>query len=478
VIRDLKSYRDLIAKSRSDTKNKALVKLIKLNGCAEAYRRGRMQASTPDQADNVARRIILTEEQLQSWGDKAWARELLSDRVRSRALLFVGFGNQDPIVRHHAIAVIREFGAFTDSAHPSEPRASQEKWYKLPNAPFVAGYEANLSFYQLQLLRAFRDGNDGLGNPVDKLGMVAEAYYNAFLGDDGALLSGGSACGNLPADLFLWRVAGRALCRHIPANYLKRDSAVHRHLRGALRDPKRLLLEVKRRIFEGSVVRPAPFEEWLQLRHATTAKQQSSPWATACSALLGGDPGRGAYVPFSKEPIRLPMLLALLCISAPFAEEGATRDALPPSNELPSGEELLERCKGSSGSLAGGLRLLKGTHRRRPVYVAQNLDRLWNRGKTKSEIPDACDPQNAVVILLGRGLVGAFRERRWVNTDENGEERALREVIAMGDLTVLRGLSHEPVHHPQAEENFDLVTRMPEQVLGDRAQWREYCVEE
>ena len=468
VIRDLESYRDQIAKPRRPAKHEALVKLIKLNGCAGAYRKG-MEQSQPQDHDKVAKRIILTEEQLQSWGDKVWARELLSDRVRSRSLLFIGFGNQDPIVRHHAIAVIREFGTYVGT-----DRSSRNAWYELPNAPFVAAYEPNLTFYQLQLLRAFRDAHTPRDHRSDtaNLDRVAETYHNTFLGDDGPRLDNEHVSKNLPADLLLWRVAGQALCPHIPTEYLKRGSAVERHLHGALWDPKRILMAIRQRIFHRAAEDPALFEKWMALKAGITEDRESSAWATACFAILGKPAGRGGYVPFSDEPIRLPMLLVLVVIASSLATDRGS---------LPDAEELRRCCQAGDGSgkPISGFRLLDRVRRRWPVYAVQNPDRFLRQWGTASG-SSAGTPalEQAVVILLGRGLTPAFRLRRRISPDNAKDECVLREVIVMGDLTALRGHSREPVHLPTAEKNLESVAQAPERMLGSREQWRNYCVEE
>ena len=472
VIQDLHSYRDQIAKPRRPAKHEALVKLIKLNGCAGHYRKEMAKNPSDSRKEELARRIILTEEQLQSWGDKVWARELLSDRVRSRSLLFIGFGNQDPIVRHHAIAVIREFGAYAEI-----DRSPETDWYKLPNAPFVAAYDPNLTFYQHQLLRAFRDAHIPQDRCYDtaNLGRLAETYHNTFHADHVPSLDPKHPVGTLPADLLLWRVTGQALCRHIPTEYLRRGSAVERHLHGALRDPKALLMTVKRLVFAGTVKSPAPFEQWMALKAGTTGDQQSSAWASVCFAILGKSPGRGGYVPFSDEPIRLPMLLALLVIASPPATDPAS---------LPDADQLRLRCRATGGGdkFINGFCLLdrERNGRRWPVYAAQNVDRFLRDWGTVSRGPAGPPPalDQAVVVLLGRGLLRAFRKHCWVSPDDPTDVRVLREVIVMGDLTALRGHSREPVHLPTAAKNLESVAHIPERMLDLRERWRDYCIEE
>lgn len=52
----------------------------------------------------------MTERQLQDWRRHGWAEHMFRDRARTRRLLFVGFGSEDPMVRHTVMQVSEEFG--------------------------------------------------------------------------------------------------------------------------------------------------------------------------------------------------------------------------------------------------------------------------------------------------------------------------------------------------------------------------------
>lgn len=541
VISDLESYRRHIASARDIRRQQALVKVVKLNGCAAAYRRemlcvnGRSdEVEKTARREAAARRIVLTEEQLQSWGDKHWARELLNDRVRSRTLLFVGFGNADPIVRHHSVQVIREFQAHAAFAHQYqvEPENAEQglAWYAHNNAPFVAAYEKNLSFYQYQVLRAFRDAHiaPGLlamqsGSPEEgehqpRLEHVASVYENTFLGADGKLLvplaQRHGTAESLPADRFLEVVAARCLCRLVPEKWFGPESPLHSYLQGALRHPRTLLSEICQVLFSGDINRPALFSEWLRLRNDSSLEQASSPWSSASYAIRGQRPGRAGYRPFLESPIKQTMLIVLMALVAARDELGRL--------QMPSGKDVLAR---SEPALEAGLqkerlaayRLVDAEPEkgRRAVFATAHVD-AFLYGDPRS--PKASDqeellPDHAVVIGLGRGNIGAFRRQVWFerpvpmvgsNSDLHGSTvqsmsvveavagqvreasvaestpkiRVVREVYVVGDLAVIRGNGGRAVELPQAHDHLRMLARFPETFLETGDDWRSrYCQE-
>lgn len=465
VIHDLDSYRKHIAQPQRPLEHEALVKVIKLNGCATAYRENIGGDSDPDK---TAKKIILTEEQLQNWGEKAWAQDLLRDRVRSRALLFIGFGNQDPIVRHHAVAVIREF-SFNES-----PRDGQ--WFKMENAPFVMAYEKTLSFFQFQILRAFRTAHEKASSERT-LDNVATVYMNAFLGRDGKEIDGAQTNEALPADIFLRRVAGLAICRHVSSVYFGDESDVHSYLRGTLRQPGVLLQDIKRTLLHGDVVEPPLFDGWLRLVQESHTDQKSSAWADVCFAIRGDDAGRAGYRPFLDAPVKHPMLLALVSLLA-------TGNTTIP---LPDAQELRARCN-LNGVPIAGFRLLNADAKqgRCSLYATSHLDAFIDDAASERPVEPSSDgdrkkrdvPNNAVVLLLGRGAQGPFRMRRWIPVGDHDEVKSLREVIAIGDLFALRGESVGTVSMAQARQNLERLSQEPEVLLGSDQHWQQYCVEE
>jgi SIR2-like protein len=536
VISDLESYRRHIARPRDNRKQHALVKVVKLNGCAAAYSSVMQDPRMPpSEREMAARRIILTEEQLQSWGDKHWARELLNDRVRSRTLLFIGFGHSDPLVRHHSVQVMREFQihAVVSPLRPydAKEQSTASPWYENNNAPFIAAYAPALSFYQYQILRSFRDAHtlpgknlnlvEPNGTPnIQVLTHVASVYENTFLGNDGPFLlppkMREGAKPELPADRLLEVLTARCLCRLVTERWLGPESPLHSYLQGALRQPRALLSELCQVLFSGELNRPALFAEWLRLQRSSRLDQASSPWATACFATRGQRPGRAGYRPFLDSPIKQPMLLVLMALVSSRDSMGRLR--------MPSGEELLAR----SGAITttdsampaedriAAYRLVepepeKGT---RAVFATANVDRFLY-GDTSAPRVVAHDnilPDHSVVVGLGRGNIGAFRRQIWFevrpsasNTAPQSDEyssapanvtestpvegchaaevdskisvRAIREVYVVGDLAAIRGGRSHAVGTSHAHESIQSLARMPESFLGFDDGWRRYCQE-
>lgn len=156
TVRNLEEYR----KKGSAYRGGGRLLLYKVNGCAEAYGASKRTSEICPTAENQrawraqAKRIILTERQLQSFRDQFWAQDLIRDRFRSRHLFFSGFGNDEPQIRHTMLTLIGEFanGSVNDERPPTKAMDS-------PNAPFVHSYEGDLSFNQLQMLVAFMDAH-------------------------------------------------------------------------------------------------------------------------------------------------------------------------------------------------------------------------------------------------------------------------------------------------------------------------------
>lgn len=202
VIRNLDEYRAKANRRGGWTQGicRPILRLYKINGCADAYRDARRDAERHNGREydealaRQAERIILTERQLQSFRKENWALDLFRDRARTRNLLFCGFGSEEPQVRHAALSITQEFQNCRLPV-PADEAAS------LPNAPWVAAYE-QLQFYQVQILTGFVHAHAGAtvtGPPLAC--QVAALLHNVFLGPDACALGGETP--KLTADLFL-----------------------------------------------------------------------------------------------------------------------------------------------------------------------------------------------------------------------------------------------------------------------------------
>lgn len=466
VIHDLATFRHRVAKPREVRRRCALAKVVKLNGCATEYVQG-----------GKAEAIVLTEAQLQTWGTKHWARDLLHVAVRSKSLCFLGFGASDPIVRYHALEVMREFHAGNDGdgSGGSERPASgldSTRWFELNNAPFVCEYKDGLTFNQHQILRSFYHAH----LPKDRrreFTSLDQVEESAFTGRDGPWFA--RATGDdtrhettLPADLLLSVVAPKAVCRLAGERYLSRSGAAHAYLQGALRFPSTLLSLVRRAYLQPDTPDALPpLARWMRLPDAPSAPdkpgpkidppQISSPWARLCFALNGGAPGRAGYRSFEDHPIELPMFLVLL-----YLIRAACGNA-----SVPSGDDLIKMLAN------GAVRLVDGDRKRgRPdVYVCRNVDAALR--------PECGIRDQSVIIALTRGNLHPYVHPSPgpVLTDSASGTWSTRRVYVISDLDALRGARPLAVDLSEAQRNITRAIHQPDRFIQHERGWREYCPE-
>lgn len=186
VVTDLDAYtahagHQAMAMPAIDTRHR--LKLFKINGCAHRLRTGQDGAES----------ILLTEGQLQDWRHRRWAADLFRVKFRSTSLLFIGFGNEEPQIRHTAQQVLEEYRA----SHPEEIRvatpkssASNAPIFRRPNAPIITLYDAFPGFSQRQMVHGYAHWMGLPGADGDAL----------LLGPGGRLPEGTGARAALPAD--------------------------------------------------------------------------------------------------------------------------------------------------------------------------------------------------------------------------------------------------------------------------------------
>ncbi|RUO21827.1 SIR2 family NAD-dependent protein deacylase [Aliidiomarina haloalkalitolerans] len=129
------------------------LKVFKVNGCA-----GRL---TIDACDKNYESILLTERQLQKWRNRQWAADIFKDRLRSKSLIFVGFGSDEPQVHHTIQAVLDEYAdQLEDTSHDMLATYS---------APIVAVYDACPTFHQQQIINTYALHHKNHAQEGDKL---------------------------------------------------------------------------------------------------------------------------------------------------------------------------------------------------------------------------------------------------------------------------------------------------------------------
>jgi len=128
AIYSLRTYRKYASRRLLPFNQGTVLRVYKINGCAGELDRN------PDHYRN----ILLTDRQLKHMDDRKWAKDLLRDRVRSRALIFSGFGSDEPQVNNIVDRLLEEFKETdpgnTDSiwiqAYERYPTLTQEGFLK------------------------------------------------------------------------------------------------------------------------------------------------------------------------------------------------------------------------------------------------------------------------------------------------------------------------------------------------------------
>lgn len=161
-----------------------IFRIYKLNGCIREYVHSTYCRANDNKNylpnDNKRPRILLTERELQGFGKEVWAKELLRDRARNRSLLFIGFGSEEPQVRHNVLTLMEEF----QGTNPAEKIDSVEEILELPNAPFMHSYGSELSFNQLQIMSGFVQAHLQWQGQQDPTLILKATFGNAFTGCD------------------------------------------------------------------------------------------------------------------------------------------------------------------------------------------------------------------------------------------------------------------------------------------------------
>lgn len=409
VIHSLESYREFGGNLGKATEPN--LRIVKLCGCAEQYRQA------VDDKQGAAKAIILTESQLQRWRERQWARDLLRDRLRSRALLFIGFGSQDPIVRHHTVQVTEEF-----SGSESNPGNGKDPWDK-PNAPFLLTDETAVRFPQFQLMAAYYQAHN-----TEVVGDVAELQDKALA----------NVVTNLTADPFLKEVVVRTMNRLVRDRYLSENSAAHSYLLAVLESGVNLLESAATALL-GSKEAGGPFAEWLEFTQAADGSGRvQSLWGQVGTAMKGHNPAdEGRYQPFLESPIKLPMLLIVIYL---VMDTVGRMDRPQP--------------------LAGLVRISDGRHKGRMVFACDcdSYDQ-WEGSVDPDDLPD-----HSIAVGLGAGNREA--ELRQVRLRKKGHMN-IKRVYIVPDLGLISDRSAR-------RRTVDLAKKRAIAV-GEAASWRDHC---
>ncbi len=153
-ITDLKTYRQFAARRLSINRRSVTLRVYKINGCA-----GELSNRCKD-----VKHILLTERQLQHMDDRAWARDLLRDRARAKALVFSGFGSDEPQIKFTLQRLQEEFNAADRTTGDA-------------NSLWIHAYEQQLSSSQLDILKGFWGYHTGIYKKYYFSGTDIERIY-------------------------------------------------------------------------------------------------------------------------------------------------------------------------------------------------------------------------------------------------------------------------------------------------------------
>lgn len=321
VVADLNDFRANAGKVyvQCDGKQRRCLKIYKINGCAKRF----------SEDNSTINNILLTEYQLQDWRQRHWARDLFRDRLRSRTLVFSGFGSDEPQVRHTALQVVEEFQYVDDSSKKESDSSCKHEWWKLPNAPYIAAYEKSLSFNQIQILRSFAKAH-GASLTFD------EVHRNAFTGNDAGFF--GCDKQSLPADVF-WKRVFQVTFWRILKEYCTQGSRAFNYLSAVVPPTEALFQEM----LDWIAPEDKPFGRFPELLDIEKGSYYTplSLWVW-CVRYRYSMPERGWYAPLKERPVLIPILFLILHLIVGGDEEMRSWEQL---NSLVSTEKGFFRLR-------------------------------------------------------------------------------------------------------------------------------------
>ncbi|MGF6770543.1 hypothetical protein P3T18_003022 [Paraburkholderia sp. GAS199] len=244
-----------------------ILKAYKINGCAAQL----------SECGAHAVDILLTASQLQDWRKRKWAADFFRTKVRSAALVTIGFGSDEPQVVHTLQQVIEEFSGLGIRAD-----SQSQPLYAAANAPVVTTYGHNPSFQQMQLVYGFSTWWSGI--PTKGVDLVLGPYQRAKPRVSFDAPETLPDC--LPADE-LWRdifqtVYSRLVSKKLRAAAISQNAA----FTAAVPDADKLLVLLAARIedrIERQLSNPADSPHWLvSLEPFVGAAVVRRPWLTRC----------------------------------------------------------------------------------------------------------------------------------------------------------------------------------------------------
>lgn len=341
VITDLDGYRQFSGKLFTNSGTRCL-KIYKINGCAGKLKQNK---------DYPTEHILLMERQLQNWRDRKWARDLFNDCLRSRTLVFSGFGSEEPQVRHTALQIAEEF----ENTGNNKLYNNQESCWDLPNAPYIAAFDDTLSFNQIQIIYAYASAHN---SSMD----YADLHTNVFTGADAKFLD---PCNDnkheqtLPADLF-WEKVYQAAFWRLFKEYCKQDTPFYSYLSSCIYPIDTLLFKFKNWLVPDD--KPlGRFPKLLEIDE-NNGVNVLTKWLN-CIRHGNSRCVTGLYLPLMEKPVLLPLLLVILYFAA---------------GEKDNWEDLNRMIEINNGLFT--LNAIENL----PIYIAHNTHLIHNAFNNKS----------------------------------------------------------------------------------------------
>lgn len=466
VINSLTQYRDNSGKKfekRHEEKSVNILKIFKINGDAEAYKH--------IHNNNWAQSILLTESDLQNWRERYWAQDLFRDRLRSRTILFCGFGSDEPQVRHTVLQICEEFSVGENEQMESKLKDNRKK---NANAPYLAVYGDALSFNQHQILQAFspkfqKNNTTGTG-PLKLLNNVFSGKNRDFFQSNNQMVEKSE----LTADLFFERVYQAAFGKLL-GEVDNPDSPVYQYLIAINPSLSLLLHNLLLWMYPKGKQKPfGQFKEILQIsdafiESADTKSTLLSQWVYIVRYGVPQESGRvkgkGIYMAIADRQVLIITILLLLYLL--FARQNRAKTTV-------DGINLGENISYDNGL---GLKIKAQARSLIPydIYLAHAdcAQQLLNLNYLEEGMcADIARP--GVQIVLGNGFIHPRKTQVYVGFRER-EERAVKTIYQIPFAFLFKNhIFNEKVDLPSCLDSFYKILRYPAIVSDKSFQMKGY----
>lgn len=445
------------------------VRIHKINGCIQEFIQTRADGRHTNKKCEK-HKLILTEAQLQNWRHD-WAREMFRDRLRTRTILFSGFGSEEPQIRHTMLEVLREFEQKSFLVNNNDHRSDTSGRTPM-NMPYIAVYDA-LSFPQHQILYSAGKALDSANTCNDSShderirGIMKLRAEYAFTMDDtqqfleiapypkGIIYR---TCGppakhsldKLDKNLF-WAVLYLSVIRALLVErYLGDDSPLTSYLRSCLRQPENLLKECREELFE----EPGPRALHQYFLRGFKNKPLAHQWHCSVLGQTASHYPDYIYPTFNRFPVILPLFYLIVWWLYRLTGKG----------ELSRWQLYLEP---EGANRFSTVRISSSTQFspeiKRDIYIVDRHHYL-----VSNHIPPAFSSIQSSSSVLVLALTGHFTpEKRLIRVIKNNKLLTI-EAIVSPERNLFSGGMEE------SERISRFIVDVPEILLKKSKHWREW----